>query len=185
MTVAQFRGPGVDADDADGVSVDLTGDDDEEVGSLRPTPIADSPFAALEAAMKTPLPKEHLALSPLGRPNVEVRLRSNVILDEINEWRKGAKDPSFDGGYDLARYACILLANTCVDIQIDGKSTGVTLADKRIQQMYPQAADEVEAVRQFFGGEDLWLAGRVLPALTTAWTGGEQDGEILRPTTQD
>lgn len=160
-------------------------DDDEDTATGRPTPLADSPFEALKAAMSTPLPTEHFALSPLKRPNVEVLVRSNVSIDELNEWRKGGKDPSFDGGYNLVRLVCVLLANASVDIVVDTKSTGMTLADPRIGQMFPTAGDEVEAVREFFGKEDVWLSARVLPALQLAWAGGEQDGDLLRPTTVD
>lgn len=170
MTVAEFRGPGVP-------------DDDDATPPARPTPIAGSPLDALKEAFATPLPKQHLALSPLGRPDIEVRIRTNVSLDDVNEWRKGAKDPTFDGGYDLARLACIFLANSSVDVVVNGSSTGTTLADPKIKAMFPQAADEVEAVREFFGHEDLWLSSRVLPALTAAWSGGDQDGDLLRPTT--
>lgn len=174
MTVAEFRGPGV----SDAL-------DDDEAAPVRPTPIAGSPLEALKAAMSRPLPKEHLALSPLGRPEIEVRIRTNVLLDEVNEWRKGAEDRSFTGGYNLVRLVCIFLANASVDVIIGGSSTGVGLADPSIKALFPNEADEVEAVRAFFGHEDLWLTSRVLPALTSAWAGGEQDGDLLRPTTVD
>lgn len=177
MTVMSLTGPGVDDE--------FVTDDDDAAAPIRPTPLAASPFEALQAAMKAPLPEEHFAITHVKRRNIEVRLRGNVELDELNEWRKGAQDRTFPGGYNLLRYACILLANTCVDIVIDGNSTEMTLADPRISQMYPQAADEVEAVRWFFDKEDLWLSGRVLPALTAAWSGGDQDDDVVRPTTVD
>lgn len=169
--VHRFVGPGVD---------DKPGE-----ASDRPMPIADSPFDALKAAMATPLPKEIFALSPLKRPDVEVHLRSNVTLDELGEWRKGAKDTTQPGGYNLVRLVCILLANASVDIVVRGQSTGMTLGDPKIGQMFPDAIDEVEAVRAFFGNEDLWLTSRVLPELNNTWAGGEQDGSLLRPTTPD
>lgn len=177
MSVHEFIGPGVDGGSA--------ADPDDEQPPVRPTSLADSPFEALRQAMAVPLPKEHLAISPLHRPEVEVRLRSNVSLDEMNEWRKGAKDPAFAGGVSMVRFVCILLANSSVDILINGRSTEMTLADPKIKAMYPEAADEVEAVRAFFGNEDLWLSSRLLPELTQAWSGGEQEGELVRPTTLD
>lgn len=170
MSVAEFRGPGV-------------GDDDESATPTRPTPISGSPLESLKAAMSTPLPKEHVALSPLRRPDIEVRIRTNVTLDEVNIWRKGAEDDTFPGGFNPVRLACIFLANGSVDVLMGGKSTGVTLADPSIKAMFPEAFDEVEAVRLFFGKEDLWLSSRVLPELSKAWSGGEQDGSLLRPTT--
>lgn len=168
MTVHSFRGPGVD--------------DGGEAGEIRPTDLADSPFEALRAAMMTPLPTEHFALTHPKRPEVEIRLRGNVGLDEYNEWRKGAKDPGFDIGYDLARLACILLANSSVDVLFHGRSTGMTLADPRVAAMYPQAADQAEAVRAFFDHEDLWLAN-LTTELASAWSGGRREGDVLRPTT--
>ena len=167
--VHAFTGPGVDGDEPD----------------TRPTLLADSPFAALLESMRQPLPNEQFAIRHPKRSSVEVILRSNVSLDELNVWRKEAADESFPSGIDMARLACVLIANASLDVAYDGRRTGRTLHDPEILALYPDAPDVYEATRRFFDNEELWLATRAMPALTTAWSGGEQDGDVLRPTTTD
>jgi hypothetical protein len=118
-------------------------------------------------------------------PNVEVLVRSNVTIDELNEWRKGAKDPTFDGGYNLVRLVCILLANASVDIVVDGKSTGMTLADPKIKADVPDSRRRGRGRPRVLRQEDLWLSARGCCRRSAAWAGGEQDGDLLRPTTVD
>lgn len=170
MTVQEFVGPGVDDDDS---------------GGPRPMPVTDSPLESLLAAMRTPLPNEQFALSPPKRPEVEVRLRSNVDLDELNEWRKDAQDSRFPTGVDMARLACVLIANASIDVLYASRSTGKTLLAPEILALYPDAVDGFDAVKRFFGNEELWLATVALPALTKAWSGGGQDDDVLRPITTD
>jgi hypothetical protein len=108
------------------------------------------------------------------RNHISLRYDPNAIADsnEVERWQNSARNKGGRDGYNLKRFAVLVIKNTCTAILYDGKvipdadGEPCTFTSKAIHTMF-NAIDASAAVDILFGGIDSHLiahSNRVLAA---------------------
>lgn len=142
-----------------------------------PVDVGELGFEALQQELTSELDDETTLEIP-GRPGYSVVFWIGFEWEELNAWRKKAKDKRFPTGTHEVRAGALILVNTCRAIlrhggpvELDGRPW--TFRERSFLGMYPDAGGStVEAVRKFYG-RDAHVIAASLKVLDAAGYGEE------------
>jgi hypothetical protein len=108
-----------------------------------------------ELSKKVRRPDIHLEVPE--RPDMAVRFSPNMTQQQVRAWRRNAGDDTKQG-MDTVKFACLVLANTCTGILLDGElvtddaGEALTFGDEPVMRMVD--ADRVQdAIRAIYAVE--------------------------------
>jgi hypothetical protein len=121
-----------------------------------------SPLEALRAALTSPAePSEPVTLKVPRRPGVTLICHTDMTQDQRKAWQKSAtaknarRQPGVEPEVDEWKFACLVLANTCVGIAFDGTiahdaaDQPLTFRHRQVWEMLGAAGAE-GAIRNLF-----------------------------------
>jgi hypothetical protein len=136
----------------------------------------------LRSELTTAVESKDSTLAVPAREGYAVRYSTTIAHEQLNSWRKRARDKSMPGELDELRWAAIVLANQCraivrkgTEVELDGSPA--TFAHPGFRSMLG-AERAVDAVRSFYG-RDADVITSALTVLRDAGYGDEVDTDPL------
>jgi hypothetical protein len=134
-----------------------------------------SPLDALRNELKGDTVKPPLVLSVKSRNHTQLRYDLNVLtLDDIQAWRKRSRDKSKPDEFDVRKFACIVIANTCDAVLFRGQVVNgrdrkpLNFRHEELWEMV-SAGRAVDAVTFFFGeNEDARIMAHMNSVMSAA-----------------
>lgn len=116
---------------------------------------AGSPLETLRAEAQREIGGETVTLTIKERPGWSVRYRADVEIPQFNQWRKRCADRSQPDGVDELKLACLILANQCEALVLNGEDLleddqPVTYASPSFHASFG-VTRAVDAVRAWYG----------------------------------
>lgn len=153
-------------------AVELEAEDLSDLDTLR---------ADLAADVKLP----DVTIPVETRPGYAVRYRLDVSQQQLDAWRKLAKDRKRDGGIASERFSALILANTCTAIVRAGKvvtedGEPITFRSREFLEL-TGSARAADGVGKFYG-LDAHVDAAARRVLVDAGWGDEAIGEDEGPT---
>ena len=154
---------------------------DTSTGALPPT---ETVLDRLKAVITAEVEREVVLLDVPDRPGVHLRISPNITQAQMKAWRKNAGEES-KNGLDPIRFACQVVGQTTVGIQIEGEEAfddagnALNFAAPEVLEITSASRPLPEAVRNFFG-TDPHVEGAALAILEAAGYGDTVD--VVDPT---
>jgi hypothetical protein len=123
-----------------------------------------SALEALREKLQAPVETEPVVINVPGRPGITIRCHTRMTQEERKAWQKRSEDRKTDrrrrgqdSPIDEMKFACLVLANTCEAILVEGEEAlddnsgaPLTFASRQLWDMVG-AAEPSRAIRNLFG----------------------------------
>lgn len=141
-------------------------------GSL---PVEETNLDRLKALISQKVERDVVLLEVPDRKDVHLRISPNISQAQMKAWRKNAGEET-KHGLDAIKFACQVVGQTCVGVQIDGEEVfdeggnSLNFAAPEILSMTGTTRPVPDAVKAFFG-TDPHVEGAALAILEAAGYG--------------
>lgn len=138
----------------------------------------------LKATISAKVERDVVLLEVPDRKDVLLRISPNITQAQMKAWRKNAGEET-KNGLDPTKFACQVIGQTCVGIELDGKEVfddmgnSLNFAAPEVLEMTSTTRPVPDAVRAFFG-TDPHIEGAALAILESAGYGDTVD--VVDPT---
>lgn len=118
-----------------------------------------SPLEALRQEAQRQVGGETVTLAVKERPGWSVRYRADVETTQLSQWRKRCADRTMPDGLDEFRLACLILANQCDCLVLNGEDVvddqdgPVTFASPTMHEAFG-VSRAVDMVKAWYGVDD-------------------------------
>lgn len=126
----------------------------DEAFDLGPGPVAQTGRSELDVIreeLADEVAVEPFGIDVPGRPGYSLLVDPNISPTAYAAWVSKAKDGGWPSGTDEVKLACIVIANTTVELRRHGHPTGMTFRDRTLTT-FLKAPDARNAVLALLGG---------------------------------